>query len=1277
MAISNADLTLAVQMVMDSDKFVANAAAVREEMKKTASEVTKAEMETRAAIQKSQTAEKDLAQSQKQAAKELARVSQESALAQQKAAEAAKNTGVAPMMKNMLGFNDAARGVAMGLLGGMGLVSAIMATKNAIYETVRSAAEFETKMAEVASIVDTNAVNMQTLSKGVIDLSSKYGKDAGGLAEGLYQAISSGVDAADAIKFLDVATRAAIGGVTDAKTTVTALASALNAYGISADKAESVSDKLFVAIKVGMVRMEEMGPVIGQVAAMAHTAGMSLDELTSAIGTLTLTGMPAAEAGTAIRGMLNAIMTPSDQARKLAASLGIEFNTAALRARGFGDYLTYLANKTSGSTEALTILFPEVRGLNGMLQLSGELMGKYKDTLNETKNAAGQTQQAVEKMQDTLGFQWGQAITNVKNFGISIGTGIGGPIKETLKWYNELSAKMNSIKPTSDVNKKFASLTSIPVDKRSAEDWKTLSGIYQKQIDDIIASNKKLSEARASAHNAKILNDLSVELEKVKNLKIESDNYASSLSRQTTAQLDLDKVLKVQGLTYTELRSNIAEANKEIKSLGNDPAAAERVKKLNEVIKASNDEIARQQESKKKAAEDVLNNQKDAAEKNQQIIEQLLQRKERMESEGIKVEKEVDQDRRARAQKSAEIMKSYDDQVAQNAIEQLEAVVSDETKSYEQRKNAFDKLIKAKTKLINSDREFSIKAEKDKLEAERSRIGFVIKETAQQISEVEALYAEEASKIDKSSLPDKEVRKQALEDDVRDLREHLKNKIKDNQEALKEIEEASKKSQQKINAEAGGKIVKEIEVGAKASLDLDTGTIQRAGDEMSKIVSLSLKAATSKTSQEIEGLVSSIGSLVSEAGTQAKNTWVAAIGKIVEVAGSILQVLDQDLDIWGNQEKAQRLTEANEFRVFITNIKDGMGVLKQTTDDWLKSIGAADIKSYSYNELSGQKDELTQKQIDEFGARTGIDMSNITREGFGTIQNLPMNALGDYIQKQGWVDYLNTQPDSEMKRKKLAEFKPLADVAFATLTAGMTDTQKQQVRAFADAYRKLPNANQQNLSQVVSSLESAFSTPSAYSSRLSEVTTELAIRDNNASAVEVRDPDAATSWSSAMQALDANRTIALSKATSEDEKIAIETAYYKKRYELAKKFWQEIPDPENTLSVYRAEAENPPISRSSSTSTSSEGAVEYMAEGGIAMSRTRAILAEGGEPEVVSPLSKLPQILEDYNMAGGGVGDMEIHVLVDPNIPLTDDSGRKMGTTVGNAVVSYIRSKGR
>lgn len=288
----------------------------------------------------------------------------------------------------------------------------------------KDAAGFEQAMAAVSTLLDDTS-GMDHLTESVRGLSAEFGGDLQTNAKALYGILSAGIsDSAQALDILRVSNQLALGGLTGIDTAAKAVTATLNAYGLSAAQAGSVSDQFFEAAKAGATSIDELAASIGQVAPVAASVGVGLDQLLAAIATLTNAGLDTAEATTQIKAALTAIVAPGDQAKQTAAGLGIAFDAASLKAKGLSGFIADVTAKAGGSAENLSALFGNVRALQGVLALGGTQARAFADAVGAIDSASGATAEAVDKMAGTAAHRAQEFSASVEQLRAAFGDAI-------------------------------------------------------------------------------------------------------------------------------------------------------------------------------------------------------------------------------------------------------------------------------------------------------------------------------------------------------------------------------------------------------------------------------------------------------------------------------------------------------------------------------------------------------------------------------------------------------------------------------------------------------------------------------------------------------------------------------------------------------------------------------------------------------------------------------------------------------------------------------------
>ena len=277
-------------------------------------------------------------------------------------------------------------------------------------------------LAEVSTLIEGTVEEIEALDNASQRFAAQFGGSATQQVEAFYQAISAGVgDVEDATDFLASANVLAQAGVTDITTSVDALSSALNAYASEGLSAAEASDILFSGVRAGKTTLDELGSSLGNVIPIASSVGVGLDEVVAATAALTTQGQSTSIAVTGIRQVLASVLKPTKEAADLAAELGIEFDVAALKSKGLADFIADIAERTGGSQEALAQLFGSVEALNAVLALTGDAGDVLDSTLADIAVSAGITQEAAEKVGQSLDQRLNRQLAILSNAGLRVG----------------------------------------------------------------------------------------------------------------------------------------------------------------------------------------------------------------------------------------------------------------------------------------------------------------------------------------------------------------------------------------------------------------------------------------------------------------------------------------------------------------------------------------------------------------------------------------------------------------------------------------------------------------------------------------------------------------------------------------------------------------------------------------------------------------------------------------------------------------------------------------
>jgi TP901 family phage tail tape measure protein len=297
---------------------------------------------------------------------------------------------------------------------------------------------------KAAAAVRTLGVDSKALEGNLLGLSQKLGGlySQTQLLAASYDVASAGfANAADNAKILEASAKGATGGLSDINTVADAVTSVLNTYGKSAAEAGALVDGFIQTQNDGKIILNQYADQIGKLAPTAAAAGVGIQELNAAIATITPQGVRVEAAVTGLNQALAAILKPSKEASDLAEALGIDFNEAGLRAKGFGGLLEEVKTKTGGSTTQLVKLFGSVDAIKAILPLVNDDLVKYNQNVAKQANASGVAEKATQELGGTVSSEITKMINQIGNLVRALDTVLGPALGGIVRLINFVIAE--------------------------------------------------------------------------------------------------------------------------------------------------------------------------------------------------------------------------------------------------------------------------------------------------------------------------------------------------------------------------------------------------------------------------------------------------------------------------------------------------------------------------------------------------------------------------------------------------------------------------------------------------------------------------------------------------------------------------------------------------------------------------------------------------------------------------------------------------------------------
>ena len=314
---------------------------------------------------------------------------------------------------------------------GAAVVAAGTATAKLLGDVINLGKEFETKFAQVETIMDSTQMSTEDMEKAIRGAAVDLGVDAGDLSEAVYNAISATGDTAGAVDLVTQATKLAKAGFTDSSSALSVLTTAMNAYGLSAEEAESLSDSLITTQNLGVLTMGELSGAMGKAIATGSAYGVNVHNLEAGYIALTKSGINVNESTTYLSGMMKELGTESSKSAKiLKEKTGQSFGQLMKSGASLADVLDILLESVDGDTEAMMNLWGSAEAGKAANAIISQGLVTFNDNLKAVSTSAGVTQAAYKTMSETAAQKSAILQSSIKELGLSIYEDLDGPVAD-------------------------------------------------------------------------------------------------------------------------------------------------------------------------------------------------------------------------------------------------------------------------------------------------------------------------------------------------------------------------------------------------------------------------------------------------------------------------------------------------------------------------------------------------------------------------------------------------------------------------------------------------------------------------------------------------------------------------------------------------------------------------------------------------------------------------------------------------------------------------------
>ena len=328
---------------------------------------------------------------------------------------------------------------------------------------LKVASDFDSAMSGVKAISGATGEEFDALRAKAIELGGSTAFSANEVAEAMTEMAKAGWDSQQILDGMGGVLDAAAASGENLGTVSTIVADAITGFGMEAKESTRVADLLTQAANSGTIGINDLGESFKYIAPVAGSMGLSIEDVTTALSAMSMSGIKGSQAGTSLRGVLTRMVKPTDQVAAAMDELGIVLTNSDGTFKSLDQILSEMRGSFSGLTDeqktyyAATLAGQE--GMSGLLSLLNMSQEEYDEIAASMDNASGVAKETAEVMRDNLSADVEELGGSLESLAITLAEHIIPHLRTFVQWLTELVGKFTDLDPeTQKTILKFAGI---------------------------------------------------------------------------------------------------------------------------------------------------------------------------------------------------------------------------------------------------------------------------------------------------------------------------------------------------------------------------------------------------------------------------------------------------------------------------------------------------------------------------------------------------------------------------------------------------------------------------------------------------------------------------------------------------------------------------------------------------------------------------------------------------------------------------------------------------
>lgn len=314
---------------------------------------------------------------------------------------------------------------------------------------VKTAADFDSAMANVAAISGATGDDLQALRDKARDMGEKTKFSASEAAEAMSYMAMAGWKTGDMLSGIEGIMNLAAASGEDLAATSDIVTDALTAFGLTAEDSAHFADILAAASSNANTNVSMMGETFKYCAPVAGALGYSAEDVAEAIGLMGNAGIKSTQAGTALRTMMTKMQGELKLCGEAFGEVTIQTANTDGSMRELSDILADCRTAFSKMSESEAAAAAETlvgkNAMSGFLALMNAAPGDIDKLRNAIENCDGSAEDMATIMQDNLNGQLTILKSQLEELAISFGEMLMPVIRKVISAVQGFVDKLNNM----------------------------------------------------------------------------------------------------------------------------------------------------------------------------------------------------------------------------------------------------------------------------------------------------------------------------------------------------------------------------------------------------------------------------------------------------------------------------------------------------------------------------------------------------------------------------------------------------------------------------------------------------------------------------------------------------------------------------------------------------------------------------------------------------------------------------------------------------------------